>query len=308
MAVFIFLFVLAAAVLAISGYTYYIAFYSPPKRRRQDHDLPDTPQYSVFREANLKRIARLKAEEHEEVSVTSYDGLKLTGKLYIRHPNGPVSICFHGWRGSGIRDFCSGAFGLMKMGFNLLLVDQRSQGCSEGRTLTFGLRERYDCLEWARYITERFGDKTDIFLYGVSMGGATVLMAAGLDLPETVRCIVADSPYSSPKAIIKKVCADMKVPPSIAYPFVALGARLFGGFSLSETTAEEQVRKTRIPIMIIHGDEDRFVPCSMSECLAKASPLVTRHIFPGAGHGLSFLVDQPRYEKLIRDFTGRTRR
>lgn len=307
MAIAVFLLVLICAILALSGYSYYIAFYSPRKGRRKDTDLPNTEQYSVFREDNLKRIQRLRTEEHEEVSIYSYDGLRLTGKYYHRHDRAAVAICFHGWRGSGIRDFCGGAFSLMEQGFNVLLVDQRAQGNSDGHTITFGVKERFDCLEWVRYVSDRFGPETDIFLYGVSMGGATVLMAAGLGLPENVRCVVADSPYSSPKAIIQKVCADMKVPPAAAYPFVALGARLFGGFSLSAATTEEAVRSAAVPILVIHGTDDRFVPCSMSESFT-TNPHVQRQTFPGAGHGLSFLVDQPRYEKLIRDFALQTGR
>ena len=308
MAFAIFLLVLIFCALAISGYTYYIAFYSSPNMRCKNHNLPDSDQYNVFREDNLNRISLLSAEAYEEVSIKSFDGLRLTGKYYHRYDNAPVAICFHGWRGSGIRDFCVGAFALMDRGFNVLLVDQRAQGNSESRTITFGIKERYDCLEWTRYISRRFGPKIDIFLYGISMGGATVLMASGLGLPENVRCVIADSPYSSPGDIIKKVCFDMRIPAVIAYPFVVLAARVFGRFDLSSTTAEAEVRKARIPILIIHGDDDRFVPCSMSECLAKANPLVERHVFPGAGHGLSFLVDRPRYEALISSFIKRTLR
>lgn len=307
MAVIIFLLVLAAAILALSSYSYYIAFYSPRKERRKDTDLPDTDQYRVFRKENLQRIQRLRTEPHEEVSIRSFDGLTLTGKFYHRHEGAPVALCFHGWRGSGIRDFCGGAFSLMKLGFNVLLVDQRAQGRSDGRTITFGIKERFDCLEWVYFISNRFGSETDVCLYGVSMGAATVLMAAGLGLPENVRCVVADCPYSSPKAIIQKVCADMKIPPTVAYPFVALGARLFGGFNLSSISVEEEVRKATVPILVIHGTDDRFVPCSMSESFT-SNPHVQRETFPGAGHGLSFLVDRPRYEKLIRDFTARTGR
>jgi len=304
MPILFFLLVLIGCILAISGYTYYIAFYSSPRNRQENHVLPDTDQYNVFREDNIQRITQLNAEPHEQVSIRSFDGLRLTGRYYHRYDNAPVVICFHGWRGSGVRDFCVGAFALMDLGFNVLLVNQRAQGSSEGRTITFGIKERYDCLMWVRYMVRRFGSQTEILLYGISMGGATVLMASGLDLPENVRCIVADSPYSSPKDIIKKVCADMKIPAVIAYPFVVLAARLFGRFDLSATTAQAEVCKAKVPILVIHGDEDRFVPCFMSQCLT-ATPLVERHVFPGAGHGLSFLVDRPRYEGLILDFTKR---
>lgn len=299
---------LTVIVLFISYYTYRVAFYSAPGQQQDDYNMPDTDQYNVFREDNIARITRLRGESYEEVSVTSFDGLRLAGKYYHRHDGGPVAICFHGWRGSSIRDFCGGAFTLMEQGCNVLLVDQRSQGRSEGNTITFGVNERLDCLEWVRWVTGRFGAQTDVYLYGISMGGATVLMASGLDLPENVRCVVADCPFSSPEKIIKKVCADMKFPPRLAYPFVALGARIFGRFRLGGVTAADAVRGAKVPILIIHGTDDRFVPCEMSEEIASANPLVERHTFEGAGHGLSFLLDQPRYEALVRELTGRAGR
>lgn len=292
-----------AAFLLISHYTYRIAFYSSKKSRDNHFNLPDTEQYNVFREENRARVARLVAEEYEDVSITSFDGLKLTGKYYHRYDNAPVAICVHGWRGTGIRDFCGGAFTLMELGYNVLLVDQRAQGKSEGHAMTFGIKERYDCLEWIHYVISRCGAQTDIFLYGISMGGATVLMTTGLDLPQNVRCVVADCPYSSPKKIICKVCRDMKIPPALAYPFLLVGARVFARFNLNETTAADEVRKAKIPILVIHGTDDRFVPCSMSEEIAAANPRVNRQVFEGAGHGLSFLIDQPRYEALVRDIT-----
>lgn len=307
MTIILFLCVVVVAVLGVSYYCYRVAFYSSPKHHIADTDLPNTDQYNAFREENLARVLRLAAEKYEAVSITSFDGLRLTGKYYHRFENAPVAICLHGWRGSGIRDFSGGAFSLMGMGYNVLLIDQRAQGNSQGRTITFGIKERYDCLEWARFITNRFGPETDIFLYGISMGATTVLMSSGLDLPENVRAIVADCPFSSPEKIIKKVCADMKIPPALGYPFVKLGARIFGRFDLSETTAADEVRKAAIPILVIHGTDDRFVPCAMSEEIAAANPRVNRQVFEGAGHGLSWLLDTERYEALVRDLTQASR-
>lgn len=294
---------LLAVFLLISYFTYTMAFYSAPKSRDHHFDLPANEQYEPFRELNRSRIQKLINEDHEDVSITSFDGLKLTAKYYHRRDGAPIAICIHGWRGTGVRDFSGGAFSLMGMGFNVLLIDQRAQGKSEGRAMTFGIKERYDCLGWVHYLNHRFGEQTDIFLYGISMGGATVLMAAGLDLPKNVRCAVADSPYSSPTEIIKKVCRDRKIPPSLAYPFLYAGAAIFARFNLSETTAAREVRKAKIPILIIHGTDDRFVPCEMSEEIAAANPLVERHVFEGAGHGICFLIDQARYEALVREIT-----
>lgn len=298
---------LAAGFLLISYCTYTLAFRSPPEKRDSHFDLPASRQYQPYREESLARIRRLLAEEYEPVSVTSFDGLKLTGRYYHRADGAPTALCVHGWRSTGVRDFCGGAFFLMELGFNVLLIDQRGQGHSGGRAMTFGVKERHDCLTWIRYLNRRFPDKPDIFLYGVSMGAAAVLMAAGLELPDNVRAIAADSPYSAPAEIIRKVCRDRGIPPAAAWPFLYTGARLFAQFDPNEITAADSAAKASVPILIIHGTDDRFVPCAMSEEIAAASPLVKREVFDGAGHCLAFLTDRPRYEALIRDLIGRAR-
>ena len=135
------------------------------------------------------------------------------------------------------------------------------------------------------------------------MGAATVLMASELDLPETVAAITADCPYSSPGAIIRKVTCDVRLPPWIVYPFVILGALVFGHFPLWASSPVKAVRHTEIPILLIHGEEDYFVPCDMSREIRKAckgpAMLAT---FPFAGHGLSYLTDTRRYHAIYKEF------
>lgn len=283
------------------------AFLTSPKHRPDPFELPRSRQFDPYRAEHCARVERLLQEEHEMVQITSFDGLKLSGKYYARVPGAPVAICVHGWRSTGVRDFSGGALFLLEQGWNVLLIDQRAQGDSQGRAMTFGVKERFDCLSWVNWVVERCGADVEIALYGVSMGAATVLMAAGLELPENVRCVVADSPYSSPAEIIRKVCRDRGIPPAAAWPFLYVGARLFAGFDLNGMTAADAVRRTKIPVLVIHGSDDRFVPCAMSGEIAEASPLAQRQVFPGAGHGVSFLVDRPRYETLILDFTRRAR-
>ena len=136
------------------------------------------------------------------------------------------------------------------------------------------------------------------------MGAATVLMAADLDLPDNVIGIMADCPYSSPKEIIKTVCTrDMHLPAWLLYPFVKLGARIFGGFDLEESSAVTAVTNAKVPILIIHGEDDRFVPCDMSRAIQKAcSDLITLETVPDAGHGLCYMVAPKRYEEVTVNF------
>ena len=139
---------------------------------------------------------------------------------------------------------------------------------------------------------------------GVSMGAGTVVMAAGRGLPKNVIGILADCGYTSPADIIKKVIAvDMHLSANLAYPFVQLGARLFGGFNIDELSPIEAVKTTKVPILFIHGEEDTFVPYEMSVQCHEANPAATRlHPIPGAGHGLAYPVDQEGYLKAAREF------
>ena len=287
-------------VLAISYGCYWIAFYNPVKRHQETVVIRNKKD-----PVSLDQLCREMSEQpFEPVSITSSDGLKLCARYYHRSDTGPVYILFHGYRGSGIRDFCAIDRVCRRMCVNTLVVDQRAHGNSEGKTMTFGILERFDCKRWAEYAAARFGNDRKIYLSGVSMGAATVLMAASLPLPENVVGIIADCPYSTPGAIIRKVISDMRVPAALFYPFVALGAFLFGGFSLWEESPLHAVTNTGIPILLIHGSEDKFVPSQMSNIIYEHCG-GERYIefFPGAAHGGCCVTDPKRYEKILRSFT-----
>ena len=295
---------LAAAALLFAAlcYVYRIAFYSPNKRQNDIFNIPAGEQYDPYRQKMQGFIEDLKDRPYEEVCITSRDGLRLYGRYYHCADGAPLEIAVHGYRGTAVRDMCGGIRLSYAMKHNILLVDQRAHGKSEGHTITFGIKERYDCLSWVEYARKRFGSDVRILLYGVSMGATTVLMASELDIGSNVCGIIADSPYSSPKEIIKKVCRDMKYPPALVYPFAALAARLLGGFSLTEATAEGAVKNTRIPILILHGEDDRFVPEAMSRVIAEAGPTVERHTFPDAAHGISAIVHTEQYNEIVLRF------
>ena len=135
------------------------------------------------------------------------------------------------------------------------------------------------------------------------MGAATVLMASGKELPKNVVCILADCGYSTPREIIMKTIKEMKLPPKIMYPFVKLGAKIFGHFNLDEYSPIEAVKNSKTPTIFIHGTNDDFVPYSMSEkmyeeCTAKKSLVPIE----GAGHGLAYPVNKEKYLQALQDF------
>ena len=297
---------LAALVLLISGIIYAIAFHSPNRTQNDDQHIQETEQMLPLRDAIFLMIERLNAIPFERVSVMSYDRLRLQARYYHARDDAPLIIAFHGYRGTPTRDFAGGTEFYLSSGFNLLMIEERAHCSSEGRSITFGVRERRDCLTWVGYARERFGTGIPIVLAGISMGAATVLMASGLELPGNVHGVIADSPFTSPKDIILKVCGDIGIPPKAAYPLLALSAKLFAGFGLTDADASKAVRHAKIPILLIHGEDDRFVPCEMSRKIHAANPgTVELHTFPGAGHGLSFLIDRQRYEKIVSEYLGR---
>lgn len=297
--------ILLVLTAGISFIPYRLGFYADTKRQDVSHEIPDKEQYKKVRERLLAHIRELDARPYEKVTIRAHDGKMLTARYYHQADGAPLDIGFHGYKSHSIRDFCGGSRLSFAMGHNLLLPDQRAHGGSDGYTISFGIVERLDCLDWIRYANERFGDDTKICLYGVSMGAATVLMATELELPSNLRAVIADCPYSSPKAIIRRVaCETMGLPFRLFYPFLKLGALLYGHFRFDPTvSAVNAVKKSPVPILVLHGEDDRFVPCDMSREIRDANPeKVTLVTFPEAGHALSCPVDPEGYAAAVLEF------
>lgn len=282
---------------------YDVIFSSNRRYMGDDSSLPHGEKYDAYHDLITKCVKEVQSIPFEEVQVLSHDGLVLTGKYYHLKDDAPLIMFFHGYRCSAIRDGNGIFLYTRKLGFNVLLVDQRAHGRSEGKTITFGVKERYDVRSWVAYFTKRFGEKQKIYLSGLSMGGATVLMASNIGLPENVAGIVADCPYSSPKAILCSVIKQMGFPVKPCYALAKLSAKWIGKFDIEETSAIEAVRDSHIPTLILHGDCDDFVPCSMSmDCQIAGEEHVRLVLIKGAAHGMSHCVDTPSYEASVYEF------
>lgn len=279
-----------------------ITFWNSDKRKATFPKLPSGPHYDENRENMQHLVDLMNAVPYEEVWITSYDGTRLFGRYIEVKKGAPLQIQFAGYRGAATRDMAGANRIARENGINTLLVDERAHGRSGGHVTTFGIRERRDCLAWIRYAEQRFGKDTPIVLAGVPMGAAVVLMAADLNLPESVKGIIADSPYTSPKDIICKVARDLKFPVRFVWSVLWQGARLYGRFDPNKSSALEAVTRTELPILLIHGDEDRFVPVEMSSQIASAGNNVQLEIFHGGAHGISYLADTERYWNLVLDF------
>lgn len=296
---------LLAAVLFVLHYGYKLAFYYEDPLE-SPYSYTDDDQTRSVRTVLDAAIAKFEAEPFEKVTITSHDGLQLQGRYYHYADGAPLEIMCHGYKGNAIRDFCGNWQVAKADGRNVLLIDQRCHGGSGGHTITFGILERKDVLNWIHWANDRFGT-VPVMLSGVSMGAATVLMVSGMDLPDNVKAVVADCPYDAPSNIIKKVLGqDMGMPVGIVYPLIRFGGMVYGRFNLNAFSPLEAVRKTRLPILLIHGDDDRFVPYNMSVNIRAAAPeKINFHTVPGAGHALNYMTDPATYEAVLREFTGK---
>lgn len=284
-----------------------VIFSGNKKYMSDERALPKGEQYEPYHSTITRCVDQVLEVPFEAVEVLSYDGWRLAGRYYHLQDGAPLIIFFHGYRCSSLRDGNGIFLYTRKLGYNVLLVDQRVHGNSEGKAITFGIKERYDCKKWVEYAIKRFGEEQKIYLCGLSMGAATVLMASDIGLPENVIGILADCPYSSPKAILCSVMKNMGFPPKPTYWLARLSARLFGGFDVEEASAIESVKNSNIPTLILHGDADDFVPCSMSlDCQLAGESHVELVLIKGAGHGMSHCVDTPSYEDAVLKFFQKT--
>lgn len=304
--VIIILSVLIIAALAGLFIAYHIAFFSPHRNADEIEMEPFLDDMDMFN--GIKEQAKKMSDVPcERVQTTSYDGLKLWGRYYHKSDEAPLCICFHGYRGSAVFDFgILGQF-LMDEGYNLLLVDQRAHFRSGGHTITYGIRERRDVLSWIDYANKRFGSDMPIYLFGISMGATTVLMSAGLNLPDNVKMICADCPFNSPGDEIYYVIKRWYKLPKLLWAAIRVSALVYGHLILSkDITAANAVKNTKKPVLLIHGEADCFVPQEMSEEIRLANPgRVERFTFPDAVHGVSYCYDPERYIAILRDFIKR---
>ncbi len=261
----------------------------------------DWSQYADF---IAERKEKLLARPSEAVTIEAQDGLKLRANYFPEGDESKVALCFHGYTSEGMKDNLAISDYYLRRGYSLLLVDARAHGASEGDYIGFGCLDRQDALRWIRWIIERCGEGVEILLHGTSMGGATVLMASGLELPPQVKGIVSDCGFTSPKEVFTHVLHSMyHLPAFPVIPAADLINRRLAGYGMDECNAAREVRKAVVPILMIHGSADTFVPASMCDEIYEniASPK-RKLIVEGAAHAESYYKDTESYERALDEF------
>ena len=294
--------VIIAVAVAISYICFRVVFYVPQKNKNKTLPIKGK-SYDPYRATMRQMLQDARAIPYTDCYTTSSDGLKLHAKYYECNKGAVTEIMFHGYRGSAERDLSGGILRCFALGRNALVVDQRTSFGSEGNVITFGIKEHLDCHSWVDFAVNHFDDGREFIITGISMGASTVLMAAGKPMHPRVKGVLADCGFTTAKDIICKCARQMKLPPAIIYPFVKLGAKLFGNFDIDSYSALEGVKNATLPVIFFHGEGDDFVPCYMSSQLYDACKapkcLVT---IPEAGHGLAYLVQPERYLEEMAEF------
>ncbi|MGN0374909.1 MAG: alpha/beta hydrolase [Butyrivibrio sp.] len=241
---------------------------------------------------------------HRDVYISSRDNLKLHATFFPRGDCRKIVICFHGYTSSGMSDYIALSDYYFRNGYSMLLPDARAHGESEGEYVGFGCLDRWDAMEWIKWVIKECGPKTQILLHGTSMGGATVLMTSALKLPGQVKGVISDCAFTSPKYVFTHVLHTMYHLP--AFPVIPLTDcvnRIKAGYGMDECNAAREISKTRIPVLMIHGDADNFVPVSMChEIYANCNAPKTKLIIKGASHAESYYKDTKAYEAALDKF------
>ena len=296
-------FAVVVLILVSGGYVFHVACV----RREEllwlvEEEIKKT-SYGKYYEHMCRANQWLFDHHAQDVYITSHDGLKLHG-LWIEaeNPKGTILLA-HGYRSTMLADFGIAFDCYHKLGMNILVPEQRAHGKSEGKYITFGVKESKDMADWICYHNEKFGNY-QMIISGLSMGATTMLFLADQQLPDNVKGIIADCGFTSAKQILSTVFTRVTHLPAQPTIFATnLFARIFAGFGLSQKDTRKTLKNSRLPVFMIHGTDDDFVPCDMTrQGYAACTGEKTLLLVEGADHGTSFLKDRATYESMINAF------
>lgn len=299
--ILLFAVLLVACSVFVSEYLFKIIIYRQKKSSSQK-DIDAVASW--YRHYPIAKEGRrwLEGMPYINVYIKSFDGLRLYGAL-LENYSDKIVICVHGFTGSGKKDFASLAQAYYKNGYNVLLVDNRAHGQSEGKYVGFGVLDRLDLRNWVKYVINRFGSNVQIFLHGISMGAATVLMASSI-VPKNVRGIIADCGFTSVYEIFEYVLKrDYHLPKFPIIYLTNIMSKIRAGYGYKDVNTTAEIARSDIPILFIHGENDEFVPLWMtmknySHCKAYKELFIVRE----SEHAESHYIDKKGYERRILTF------
>lgn len=236
--------------------------------------------------------------------MTAPDNQRLEA-LWLPHPGSKKAVIVgHGYKGTGIT-MSNFAHMFYDLGFNVLLPDDRGHGESDGQYISFGWLDRLDYLGWLQRIIDRIGADSQLLLFGTSMGGATVSLVAGEpSLPKQVKAVIEDCDYTDVETelayLLKK---QFHLPPMPLVPLASFLNYRRLGYPLRVVNVRQALTRNHLPLLVIHGAEDVYVPTKMGRqnYAASAGPKAL-WIVPGAAHAESYWINPEAYQAHVKRF------
>ena len=261
-------------------------------------------QQGPLHDAVKKGIAYLETLSYQEITISSFDNTHLHGYLFSSdQPSNTYIICTHGFQSHGFNEFSMHMEYYHSMNCNVIIVDNRGHGLSEGDYITMGVLDRLDVVEWAKYLVNSYGQNIRIFLHGVSMGASTVLSAsAEKELPVQVAGIISDCGFSSIKDIFDEQLHGITWLSDIFLSACQRHAKAKAGFYFDEAAPIDAVKKTTIPILFVQGTKDTMVPVYMAKKLYDACQSKKElYLVDQANHAESIAYDPEGYHCKITE-------
>lgn len=292
------LIVVLFVIYLIFGYKVVKIMLTPNRERDKEHSpavSPDKTHQQRYEQVWLKNTS------HTEVSIVSFDKLKLVGYLYMNKvASNKYIIAVHGYNGYWKELSIPCKHYYEDLGYNILFIDQRAQNKSEGKYMSMGYNEKFDVIKWCNFIISS-DSQAQICLFGHSMGAATVMMDCGMkSLPRNVKCAIEDCGYSSIKEQVNYIAnIEKRTIPDFLLSSLSVAAKLFFHISFTKDSPTVMLNRSKTPMLFIHGGSDTYVPFKFLErnyqALTNKDVYKDKLVVQPACHGMSFIYDEKAY-------------
>lgn len=287
--------ILALYIHTVSKIAFDKAFFA--KRKDRKYEVERLKGWGIW---DQKYIDSLNIED---VEISSIDNLKLKGHIIENHKDSnKYVILVHGYSAH-----YSLHMPFIKVfsdeGFNVLLVEERAHGASEGKFATYGYMESKDLDSWIDFLEKRRGEELFIGLHGQSMGAATSMICGANN--DKVKFVVEDCGYSSAKEQFRYEFSRTKFANfALVYWFLDLKCKYKCGFKLEMADPKREILKSKVPILFIHGTTDKKVPCYM--CIdmfeTRKGSKDKMLIVEGADHLQAYMKEPENYTRILHEF------
>ena len=301
---------LAVAVVALTGGSFYMLGYSLTPKDNKGKDIPGSYEYMHSKYPfitpwldSLQTTGALR-----DTFIINRAGRQLHAMFAsAAKPTDKTAVIVHGYTDNAIRMLMIGYLYNNDLNYNILLPDLQDNGLSEGPAIQMGWKDRLDVLNWMNIANDIFGKRTQMVVHGISMGAATTMMVSGEAQQPFVKCFVEDCGYTSVWDEFSFQLKDMFGLPE--FPLMYTTSWLCNakyGWNFQEASSLEQVKKCSLPMFFIHGDADTYVPTRMVYPLyeAKSEPKEL-WIVPGATHAMSYKDYPQEYTERVKKFVGK---